>query len=371
MKKIILIGSGIVGRTIAEDLSVKYDVTAVDVSNENLNGIKSDRIKKVQLDFKDKDSFSELVRSCDLVIGALPGYLGYELLKSVISLGRNIVDISFCKEDVLQLNGDAIKNNVTAVVDCGIAPGLSNMVAGYYNSRMKVESFKCYVGGLPFVREQPFEYKAPFSLSDVLEEYVRPARMIENGKLVVKPALSEVEEIEFDGIGILEAFNTDGLRTLLQTLKIPNMSEKTLRYPGYAAKIKILKETGFLSDEEVEVDGVKIKPISLTEKLLSSKWRLYDGEEEFTVMRIIIEGVKDNRKIKNMVDVYDRYDNLTKALSMARLTGFICAAVASLLCDGLKVSKGIVSPEYLGEDENVYDYVIGYLRDRGIKIDIK
>src|SRR5690606_20547210 len=137
---------------------------------------------------------------------------------------------------------------------------------------------------------------AGFSPVDVIEEYIRPARYIENGKLVTRPALSDPEFINFDEVGTLEAFNSDGLRTLAQTLNVPNMKEKTLRYPGHIEKILVLRESRFFSNEEIEISGVKIKPVDLTSKLLFSMWELKEGDEEFTVVKIIIEGEKDKKK---------------------------------------------------------------------------
>src|SRR6185503_12264879 len=146
----------------------------------------------------------------------------------------DVVDISFFPEDALLLDKLAKQKEVTAITDCGVAPGLSNLIIGRYNEEMKIDSFECYVGGLPKERIPPFQYKAPFSPVDVIQEYIRPARLVENGKLVIKPAMSDKEILHFDEAGDLEGFNTDGLRSLVTTMKhIPDMKEKTLRYPGH------------------------------------------------------------------------------------------------------------------------------------------
>ena len=131
--------------------------------------------------------------------------------------------------------------NVTAIVDFGVAPGIPNLLLGYHQNTMKIDVYKCYVGGLPKKRTMPFQYKAPFSPVDVIEEYTRPARYVVNGEIVVKEALSEPEFLEFDEIGTLEAFNTDGLRSLLFTNDIPNKIEKTLRYPDERSVRTILQ----------------------------------------------------------------------------------------------------------------------------------
>ena len=193
------------------------------------------------------------VRDADLVIGAVPGFMGFATLKAVIEAGKNVVDISFFDEDPFELDALATANGVTAVMDCGVAPGLSNMVLGYHAARMTVESFRCMVGGLPVKRSWPWQYKAPFSPIDVLEEYTRPARLVENGEVVVKPALSDPQLVEIEPVGTLEAFNTDGLRTLLVTMSVPDMAEKTLRYPGHIDMVRVLRDNGFLDKEPVDV----------------------------------------------------------------------------------------------------------------------
>ena len=142
------------------------------------------------------------------------------------------------------------QRGVTAVVDCGVAPGLSNMMLGYHASQGAVSSYRCLVGGLPVKRTWPWQYKAPFSPVDVLEEYTRPARLVEGGCIVTRPALSEPELVDLDPVGTLEAFNTDGLRSLLVTMRqVPDMVEKTLRYPGHIDYIRVLRESGFLGTE--------------------------------------------------------------------------------------------------------------------------
>lgn len=165
--------------------------------------------------------------------------MGFCTLKTVIECGKDIVDISFFPEDPFKLDQLAKEKKVTAVVDCGVAPGCSNLILGYMASILDViESFSCYVGGLPRIRTWPYEYKTPFSPSDVIEEYNRPARLVDNGKVVTQPALSEVELIDLPGVGTLEAFNTDGLRTLIRTMKVPCMKEKTMRISRSCGKDK-------------------------------------------------------------------------------------------------------------------------------------
>ncbi len=366
MKKVIVLGAGMVGSAIAIDLSKNFEVTSADFDENKLSSLKAKNISTIKTDLKNKKELSELIKNYDLVIGAVPGFMGFETLKIVIESGKDIVDISFFSEDPFQLDSLAKENGVTAVVDCGVAPGLSFIVLGYHAKRMEVEYFKCLVGGLPFRRSLPFQYKAPFSPIDVIEEYMRPARLRENGFEVIKDALSESEFIEVENIGTLEAFNTDGLRTLLKTMKIPTMIEKTLRYPGHKAAIQTLKQAGYFNSDAVDINGIKVRPIDLSVKLLFPLWKLEENEPEFTYMQLNINGKENDSDKKYFYKLFDRFDEETKTSSMARTTGYTCTAVANLVLNGEYKRKGISPPEYIGENENCYKKIIGYLNERNV-----
>jgi len=222
------------------------------------------------------------------------------------------------------------------------------------------------VGGLPQARSLPFQYKAPFSPIDVIEEYTRPARFVENGKTVIKPALSDSELIEFEDIGTLEAFNTDGLRSLIKTMNIPNMKEKTLRYPGYIDQIKLLRDYGFFQTDEVEIEGKIIRPIDMTSKLLISKWKLEDDEPELTVMKIIVSGIENNKEVKYTYELFDKYDATTQTSSMARTTGYSCTSAVELVLNNDFTDKGLFPPEFLGAKDNCLKKMLAYQQDRNI-----
>lgn len=370
-KKIIVLGAGMVGSAIALDLSKDYHVTAADLSMQALQVLKSKGIAAKRVDFSEKKKLRILVEDFDLVIGAVPGFLGFQILKTVIEAGKDIVDISFFPEDAFLLNKSAQQKGVTALVDCGVAPGLSSMIAGYHHHRMMVDSFACYVGGLPKERKPPFEYKAPFSPVDVMEEYLRPARMVVNDKEVTREALSDIELLKFDGIGELEAFNTDGLRTLLRTVDIQNMKEKTLRYPGYAEKIRLLRDAGFFSDKTIVINGIKMKPIDFTMRVLFPQWKLQKGEKEFTVMRVIVEGNENGNPATYQYDLYDEYDETTGISSMARTTGYTCTAAARLVLEGVYSQKGISPPEFIGAREECFRFIMQELKKKGVRITVK
>ena len=245
MAKIIVLGAGLVGGVMARDLSKDHEVISVDISRNNLD--KLEGIKTVCSDVSKTDELHRIIDDCDLVVGAVPGFMGYKMMRDVIDLGRNIVDISFYSEDPFGLDELAKKKGVVAVMDCGVAPGMGNIIFGYHDGLMKITDYECLVGGLPVKREWPYEYQAVFSPIDVIEEYVRPARFVQNSKIIIKEALSDTEIIDFDEIGQLESWNSDGLRSLIRTMKhVPNMIEKTLRYPSSFAKLRRIYQSDVL-----------------------------------------------------------------------------------------------------------------------------
>ncbi|MBV6425981.1 MAG: Lysine 6-dehydrogenase [Haliscomenobacter sp.] len=364
MKKITVLGAGLVGAAIALDLHRQHRVVAADANATALQRLQTRGVATVEADLSDRRRLQELVGDSDLVVGALPGFLGFEALRACIEAEKNVVDISFFPEDAFALDELARRRGVTAIVDCGVAPGMSNILLGHYRRQMTIRRFQCLVGGLPQVRQWPWEYRAVFSPADVIEEYVRPARYVEGGRIVTREALSDPELIDFPGIGTLEAFNTDGLRSLLYTMPdIPDMVEKTLRYPGSAEYLRVLRAGGFFSSEAVDVNGLRIRPVDLTARLLFPQWKLQPGEGDLTVMRVRIDG--DGGSVA--CDLLDRYDPATDTISMARTTGYTCTAVANLLLEGRFSRKGICPPEYVGASEGALAFVLAYLEARGVK----
>lgn len=368
MKKIIILGAGMVGRAMAIDLSKKHDVTSADMSQEALNSLSAYKnIKTIQQNLSDKNALAALVKDFDLAVSAVPGFMGFETIKTLIECGKNFVDISFLPEDVLPLHKLALENRVTGITDMGVAPGMPNLIAGYHNEKMKINHFEYMVGGLPKVRTFPFEYKAPFSPIDVIEEYTRPARYVENNHMISKPAMSDPELLDFDHVGTLEAFNTDGLRSLIFTLSnIPNMKEKTLRYPGHIRLIKAFMEAGFFNKESINFKGQNIIPFEFTTNLLFKKWKLQPEEPEFTVMRVKLSGEENGKSKEVIYDLYDEFDPTEKLSSMARTTGFTGTAGAELILNNLFTEKGIFPPELVGKNEACFKFVLDYLKQRNV-----
>ena len=366
--KIAVLGAGMVGRTIATDLSKDFEVTSFDRDSANLDILKKVAdVQCITADLSEYSGYAALLEGFELVVNAVPGFMGYKTLEALISNGKNVADISFFPEDALQLDTLAKEKNVTVIMDCGVAPGMSNMILGYENEKMKIQSFECMVGGLPKKRVKPFEYKAPFSPIDVIEEYTRPARYVENGHIVTKPALSDAELINFDHAGTLESFNTDGLRSILFTMgHISDMKEKTLRYPGHIALIQSLMQAGFFDEKERNVRGNMIRPIDLTVQLLFEQWKPIPDEAEFTVMKIILKGTKNGQPVTVEYFLYDEFDAPSQTPSMSRTTGYTCNAMVHLISNKVFAEKGVFPPELVGKHEDCFNFVMNYLRKRNV-----
>ena len=368
MKKIIVLGAGMVGKAIAADLSKKHEVTAADISEKALEGLSGLRnIRTRVLNVSEPGAVASAVAGYDLAVSAVPGFLGFRTLTALIDSRIDTVDISFLPEDVLQLDALAKKKGVTVITDCGVAPGMPNYIIGYHNELMKIEQVEFMVGGLPKIRTFPFEYKAPFSPCDVLEEYTRPARYVENGRTVVKPAMSDTELIDFENAGTLEAFNSDGLRSLIYTMKnIPDMKEKTLRYPGHIRLIQALKAAGFLGKDPVKVNGADVIPFDLCSELLFKAWKPAPDEPEFTVMRVSLKGTEKGQGKTVVYDLFDEFDPVEKFSSMARTTGFTATGTAEMILNGIFTEKGVFPPELTGKNPRCFHYILDYLKERNV-----
>jgi len=374
--KIIILGAGLVGAPMAIDLNRdgKFEVTVADYSDDALNSVKvkCPELSIIQKDLSNPEDVTALVSDYDLVVNAVPGFMGFETAKAIIKAGKNCACIAFYEEDPFELDQLAKENNVTMIMDCGVYPGMgSALIMDVARKLDRVESVLTYVGGLPEIREWPSEYKAVFSPIDVIEEYIRPARYIENGFEVIRPALSDPEYIFFPKIGTLEAFNTDGLRTLATTIDAPNLKEKTLRYPGHIEKMAILRELGFFSKEEsIKIKGLKTSPLEMTAQVLFPNWKLKQGEGDITIFQSIIVGIKDGRKMRYTIDMYDKYCPDTDVISMARTTGYTATLAIRMIADGLYAHKGISPPEYMGKYPECIDYMQKGLKERGVNWEI-
>ena len=360
MKNIYQIGAGMVGSAMAIDLSKNHNLFLADYDLNALKTIqsKNSNIQISQLDVTDSKALSEWIAPADIVLLAVPGFLGYKALETIINSGKNVVDISFSPENILDLNPLAVEKGVTVIVDAGVAPGIPNYLLGYWDAQLNIESFEYYVGGLPKHPQPPFNYKAPFSPIDVIEEYTRPARMLVDHEIITQPALSDIERMKFEDAGTLEAFNTDGLRSLLSTMNhIPNLKEKTLRYPGHAELMLEYHNKGLFNDKNIDE----------TSKKLFEAWKLDENEIEFTVLDIIIKG--DMKII--IYHLYDEFNLESRTSSMARTTGYTATASINLILESLWNDYGVFPPEMVGVKPECIQFILQYLSQRDVVISEK
>jgi lysine 6-dehydrogenase len=367
--KITILGAGLVGLPMAADLHAEenFSVVLCDKNEDRLK-IANEKygIKTITADLSDENTIKNIIADADIVLSAVPGFMGFKTLRTIIDAGKNVIDIAFFPEDLFELDELAKQKGVIAISDIGVAPGMSHILSTYSMKQLdSTSSIKIYVGGLPKIRKWPFEYKAPFSPADVIEEYTRPARFIRDGKEISMPALSEPELMDFAGIGTLEAFNSDGLRSLMKTVKCPSMIEKTLRYPGHIEKIRLLRDIGFFRSEMMTIGDQKIRPIDFTSRLLFPLWDLKD-DEDITVMKIIVEG-KSGGNIRRITwDLFDRFDKESGIHSMARTTGYTATAAVRMLASGLYKTTGVSAPEFIGRSEECTTFILDQLQQRGI-----
>jgi len=365
---IVVMGAGRVGRAIARDLAGggKHRVTAADVSAAALVPLEREGLRVVQADLSDAATVAALATEHDFVVGAGPAKLGFRTVRTVIEAGRSLVDISFFEEDPLPLDGLARERGVVAVVDAGIAPGLPNVLFGHVAAGPgRVTRFVCYVGGLPATPSGPMRYKAPFAPKDVIELYTRPARHVQEGRPRTDPALILRSRMDFPEVGTLEAFLTDGLRTMLRE-DVPEMREMTLRYPGHIDQVVLLRDLGFFEAEPRRVGDRTVVPRELTESLLFPAWEFAPGEEDVTVLRVEIDVEDGGKRRRRTWETIDRYDRATGTSSMARTTGYTCTGVVDLVTGGRYSKPGLSAPEDVGRAPGCCERVLAHLAQRGV-----
>ena len=374
--KVLILGCGNIGSVAAEDLAKSLSSIQVVVADKNETRAKevAERIGKgnvswIQLDATNPSKLANALKDFDLVMGFLPGKLGYCLTKACIDAGKDLVDVSYMSENPLALTDNAIKANVTIAPDCGLAPGISNILVGHAAAELdKVQTAHIMVGGLPEKPVPPLDYVITWSPENLIDEYMRKARIVKEGKIIEVEALSGLEEIEFPEFGKLEAFYTDGLRTLPQTITDAyDMWEKTLRYPGHAEKIKLLKTLGFFEEEQIDVEGVSVSPRKLTVKLLEQKLRKPEIKD-IVALEVEVSGVKNGRQTRYVYHLLDHYDEKRGITAMARTTAYSASIIAQFILKKALKEKGVVPTEKIGKNNALFQLFLGELKKRGIRI---
>ena len=370
--RIIVIGCGKIGSTIAKDLSesLEAEITVADKFETAARRVAGEIDGEwTTVDASSKGSIAQALRGFDLAVGALPGDYGFNAMEAAVEVGVDMVDVSYTPENPLILDEEARRREMTLIPDCGVAPGLSSMLVGYGASKLdEVKAAHILVGGIPERPVPPLGYTITWSAEGLIDEYMRPVRIVEGGRVVEVPALSGLEEIEFPGLGRLEAFYTDGLRTLIETFKgVESMYEKTLRYPGHVEKVKLLRDLGLFDDEPIEVEGVKVSPKCFTARLLEKHLRMPEVGDLLAMM-VEVKGLKDGAEKTIRFHLLDRYDRARGVTAMARTTGYTTSIVAQLLVRGRIEERGVIPPEKLGLKPQIFEEILMELRRRGVEV---
>jgi len=374
--KVLVLGCGNIGSVAAEDLAKSTSSIEVVVGDKNETRAKDvaekigrSNVSWIQLDATNYNKLTGALKDFDLAMGFLPGKLGYRLAEACIAAGKDLVDVSYMPENPLTLNYKATKASVTIIPDCGLAPGISNILVGRATGKLdKVQTVHIMVGGLPEKPMPPLGYIITWSPESLIDEYTRKARIVKKGKIVEVQALSGLEEVEFPGLGKLEAFYTDGLRNLMQTItNVYDMWEKTLRYPGHAEKIKMLKALGFFDEEQIDVEGVDVSPRKLVIKLLEQKLRKPEVKD-IVALKVEVSGVKNGRQTSCVYHLLDRYDVKQGITAMARTTAYPASIIAQLILKKAVKEKGVISPERVGMNDELFQLFLDDLEKRGVKI---
>ncbi|TMI13446.1 hypothetical protein E6H35_07230 [Candidatus Bathyarchaeota archaeon] len=373
--KILVVGCGKVGSEIARDLAASHEVdsvVAMDASPQNLKLLRKRvprKIQTVRLNISQKNRLHGLLRKVDLVCGALPGRLGFDLISETVKAGRDIVDISYTPRDAFLLQRKAKEVGCRVVPQCGVAPGFTNMCVGDASRRMeKMTSVEIFVGGLPEKPEPPLNYRIVFSLEDVVNEYSRPVQVIEEGKRKKVDALSGRGHVGFPGVGKLEYFLTDGLGSLPRSFpRTREMHEFTLRYPGHADMMSTLRVLGFFERNSVNVDGGEAEPRRLTIELLRRAMSR-GSPEDFLALRVDVKGLSRGKKTHLRYQLLDHYNRRSGVSAMARTTAYPCTSVALLMGRGKIKETGIITPERIAQDDRLFQSVLERLAERCVKM---
>ncbi|MDV3277134.1 MAG: saccharopine dehydrogenase NADP-binding domain-containing protein [Nitrososphaerales archaeon] len=371
--KVAVLGSGLMGSVISWDLARSTDVDSfvvADISEERLAALKSrvggSKLSTEVVNVKDTARAAAFMKGFDVVASALPHGTVNPANLAAVEAGAKMVDIAF-EDAQMELDGAMRQKGGLLIPGCGLAPGLGGiLLAQGVREQKGANEGHILVGGIPQKPRPPFGYKLVFSIVGLIREYTDDARVFRGGKIVKVKPFSTVEEVKLPTVGKLEAFCTDGLASLVYTMKgMRVMDEKTLRWPGHAEKMNLLLETGFFSTEKLRFEGGEVSPIEVAWKVLERK--LGEGEpKDMTVMRVEAK----SRRSEVIYDLVDRYDATNGITSMGRTTGFTCSIVTQMVGSGRIRGAGVLPPESAVTGDGV-DALVSELRRRGVRISKK
>lgn len=353
--KIAVLGCGSVGSILIQKLvssKIFEKILAIDVKASTIERLAIvEKVEAVKLDVgSDIEGLRRLLKEVDLVCEALPSTLGFRAVETSLEVGVDTISVSYFPQDPFQLENKALDSGSLLIPDCGIAPGLSNILAGRASSLMEeLLELHIKVGGIPSTSTPPLKHASAWSINDLLEEYTRKARLVRGGRVVEVDPLSSYEVLYIPEVGAFEGFYTDGLRTLLKTLKARDMDETTIRRRGHMEAVRALAECGLLSREPVEVDGVMMEPRKLLKTLLARAWRGF--EEDLLILLVEASGLVREGVLKLGFNLI-----LQGELKVVpKATAYVCFHVASMVTEGLVKDVGVYPLERLGMDPKLYE----------------
>lgn len=369
--KAAVLGSGLMGSVIGWDLARSGSVDEVvvaDVDEERLAALKKRapgrKLSVERLDVKERSKVVGFLKRFDVSASALPHGIVHHSDLAAVQAGAKMVNIAF-EDEQMALDGEARKSGALLIPGCGVAPGLGAILLVHgLQSVGGGDEGHILVGGLPQKPLPPFGYKLVFSIVGLLREYTDDARVFKGGKIIKVRPFSTVEKVEFPApIGRLEAFCTDGLASLVYTMKgMKILDEKTLRWPGHAERMGLLIDSGFFSKEKLKVGEVEAAPIEMSWAVLGRK--LSEGDpHDLTVMRVIAKGKKGTV----VYDMVDRYDDKNEVTSMGKTTGYTASIVAQMVGRGRIAGKGVVAPE-VAVTGPLVDELLSEHRRRGVVV---
>jgi len=357
--RFLVIGAGMQGSACAFDLLQQPGTKSVVVADRDLGHVpafldrwKGGALELLRLDFQDRQALEAAIRRADAVLSAAPYHFNADIASLAVKVGVHYADLGGNTEIVFeqkQLDAQAKKSRITVVPDCGVAPGMVNVLAAEGIRRLdETETVKIFVGGLPQQPEPPLNYMVVYSLEGVLDYYTSPGWVLRDGKRMQVEALSEIEHVVFPHpIGKLEAFHTSGgISTMPFTYegRIRTMEYKTLRYPGHAAMMRPIRELGLLATEPVEVDGRSVRPRDVFIAAVGPRLTRPHGRD-LIALQVEVRGKKDGRPACTRWQMVDRYDEQNGVTAMMRTTGYSLAITGLMQLDGRIAATGVHTPD--------------------------
>lgn len=369
--KIAVLGSGLMGGVVAQDMARSQGVDSVvvsDVDEERLAAVKrrsgSRKLSVEVIDIKDRKKTERFLKQFDVAVSALPHGVVHSSDLAAVASGTKMVNVAF-EDEQMELDEAARKTDALLIPGCGLAPGLGGILLVHALEELGGgDEGHILVGGLPQIPQPPFGYKLVFSIVGLLREYIDDARVFRDGRLVKVRPFSTVETVEFPApVGTLEAFCTDGLASLVYTMKgMRILDEKTLRWPGHAERMGVLQESGYFSKDKLKVGDVELSPLEMSWAVLAKK--LAEGDpHDMTVMRVIAKSETG----EFVYDMVDRYDDRTGVTSMGKTTGYTASIVAQMVGEGKIQGRGTLPPEKAVGGPLV-ETLLSELRKRGVDV---